>query len=133
MSNKSIGFTVALDGSDAAADTLTNDITNLSFSTPRAIQDITGLDKLGHERLQLLLDFNATLNGIFNDAADKSHACLKDICSTSVTRTLSLAISGQTLAPEVKVNDYALTRAADGGLSWSAPCNQADGATLAWS
>ena len=126
-----IGFTVALDASDSAADTITNDITNLQFGTPRNIQDVTGLDKLGHERLQLLLDFTATLNGIFNDAL--SHITLKDICSTSVTRLLTLSISGQSLAPEVKVNDYALTRAADGGLSWSAPCNQADGATLAWS
>lgn len=125
--------TLSVDGSDAAANDIKNDVTNFEFATPRAVQEITGVDKSAIERLLLLADFSITLNGVFNDAADKSHATFKDVGSTSVTRTVSLAVSGQTLANECLFTDYQLTRGDDGSLTWSAPGVLADGTVPTWS
>lgn len=127
-----LGLTVTLDDSAGAGQAITNDVTDISFSTPRNSMDMTGLDKSGFERLQLLADFKASMNGVFNDAANKSHAVLKTMSSTSVVRTLALAISGQTLSNEVIIDDYALNRGGDGSLKWSAPLSLADGTVPTW-
>lgn len=125
--------TLDVDGSDGLANDIKNDVTNFEFATPRAVQETTGVDKSAMERLLLLADFSITLNGVFNDAADKSHVTFKDVGSTSVTRTVSLAVSGQTLAVECLATDYALTRGDDGSLTWSAPLVLQDGTAPAWS
>ena len=39
-----LGFSVIVDDSGSSARTISNDITNLDFATPREEQDITGLD-----------------------------------------------------------------------------------------
>lgn len=128
-----LGFTVTLDDSSGSGRNISNDITDLSFSTPRASADITGLDKYAPERLQLLADFKASANGVFNDAANMSHAVLKTMSSTSVARTLALSVSGQTLNNEVLIDDYSFSRGADGSLKWSAPFSLADGTVPTWS
>ncbi len=128
-----MGFSVAVDDAATAAQTISNDITNLAFATPRGVQDVTGVDKSAMERLLLLADFSVTLNGVFNDAANFSHAVLKTVPSTSVQRTVTLAISGQTLANECLFSDYALTRAADGAFTFTAPGVLANGSVPTWS
>lgn len=128
-----LGFSVIVDDAAAAAQTISNDVTNLAFATPRAVQDVTGVDKSAMERLLLLADFTVTLNGVFNDAANLSHAVLKTVPSTSVQRTVTLSISGQSLANECLFSDYSLTRAADGAFTWTAPGVLSNGAVPTWS
>ncbi len=128
-----LGFAILLDDSSGTPRTISNDVTNHQFATPRGVQDVTGVDKSAIERLLLLADFSGTLNGVFNDAANLSHATLKTVPSTSVNRTLSLSISGQTLAGEVLVTDYQMNRGQDGSLPWTAPFVLADGAVPTWS
>jgi hypothetical protein len=129
-----IGWTtLSVDDGAAAAKDIRNDVTNFEFSTPRGVQDITGVDKSANERLLLLADFSINLSGVFNDEADKSHAVFKTVPSTSVTRTVSLAVSGQTLANECLFTDYSLSRAASGELTWQAPGALADGTVPTWS
>jgi len=126
--------TLSLDDGAAAAQDIKNDVTNFNFTTPRAVTDVTGVDKFAIERLLLLADFSGTLNGAFNVDANKSHAVLKTISlSTSPVRTLSLGVASQTLANEVLVTDYAITRDQGGALTWSAPFSLADGTSPAWS
>jgi hypothetical protein len=125
--------TLSVDDSAGAVKAIKNDVTNFEFSTPRGVQDITGVDKSANERLLLLADFSISLSGVFNDAADQSHAVFKTVPSTSVARTVSLAVSGQTLANEVLFSDYSLSRAASGELTWQAPGSLADGAVPTWS
>ena len=125
--------TLSVDGSDENANDIKNDVTNFEFSTPRAVQEVTGVDKSAMERLLLLADFSITMNGVFNDDSDKSHATFKDIGSTSVTRTVSLGVSGQTLAVECLLTDYALTRGDDGALTWSVPGVLQSGTAPSWS
>ena len=124
--------TLSVDNSAGTPNAIKNDVTNFAFATPRAVQDVTGVDKSAMERLLLLADFSIDLNGVFNDAASSSHVTFRDVSSTSVNRTVSLAISGQTLANECLFTDYALTRGADGALTWSAPGVLADGAVPTW-
>ena len=40
-----IGMSIAVDDSGGSARTISNDITNFDFSTPRNVQVVTGLDK----------------------------------------------------------------------------------------
>jgi hypothetical protein len=129
-----IGWTtLSVDDASGTARDIRNDITNLDFATPRAVQDVTGIDKSAIERLLLLADFSGTLNGVFNDAVNASHSVLKTVPSTSVPRTLSIGVSGQTLAGEVLITDYPLTRAQGGELTWASPFVLQDGTVPTWS
>lgn len=128
-----IGWTTcSVDDSSGTVKTIINDVTNLQFSTPRAVQDVTGIDKSAIERLLLLADFSITLNGVFNDATGQSHDVFKTVPSTSVARTTTLTVSGQTLANEVLYTDYPLTRADGGELTWAVPGVLADGTVPTW-
>lgn len=125
--------TLSVDSSDTTARDIRNDITNFEFSTPRAVQDITGVDKSANERLLLLADFSITLNGVANFAANPSaHGVFSDVSSTSVQRTVSLGIGGKTLANECLFSDYSLTRADSGELTWTAPGALANGSVPTW-
>lgn len=125
--------TLSVDSSAGAVKAIKNDVTNFQFATPRGVQDVTGVDKSAMERLLLLADFSITLNGVFNDATDFSHDVFKTVPSTSVARTTTLTVSGNTLAPEVLYTDYSMTRAQDGSLTWTAPGVLADGTVPTWS
>jgi hypothetical protein len=96
------------------------------------VQDVTGLDKSAFERLLLLADASFTGNGVFNDASNQAHDVFKTVPSTSVARTVTLTVSGQTLANEMLFTDYALTRAADGSLVFSVPGVLSDGTVPTW-
>lgn len=124
--------TLSVDNSAGVVKAIKNDVTNFQFSTPRGIQDVTGVDKAAYERILLLSDFSITLNGVFNDAVDQSHDVFKTVPSTSVARTVTITHSGQTLPNETLFTDYALTRAADGSLVWQAPGVLADGTVPTW-
>ncbi len=126
-----LGMTFGVDVSaGGAAKAIENDITTTTFDIPRGIQDITGLDKSGPERLHLLADLTCTWTGVFNDGSDKSHDVLK---VQAGVRTLSIVHSGQTLTGECLLTGYNLNRAADGSLTYSSGLQNADGALAAWS
>lgn len=135
MSKESgLGWSVlSVDDSSGAVKDIKNDTTNLAFSTPRGVQDITGIDKSAYERLLLLADCSVTLNGVFNDAADHAHDVFKTVPSTSVARTTTITVSGQTLAPEILYTDYPITRGASGELTWAVPGVLASGVVPTWS
>lgn len=125
--------TYAFDDSGGTPRNIRADVTNFEVSTPRAVQDATGLDKFAIERILLTADINGTATGVFNDAADQSHAVLKTVPSYTGTRTHTIAHSGQTLTAEVVVTDYSLTRAPSGEFTWAAPYSNGDGSLPAWS
>ena len=127
-----IAMSIAVDDSGGSARTISNDITNFDFSTPRNVQVITGLDKSAEERLQLLADFTITLNGVFNDASNVAHDVFKTVASSSVVRTVTITISGQSLPNETFFNDYALSRPQSGELTWSAPGALGGGTVPMW-
>ena len=115
-----------------------NDITNFTFTTPRAVQDITGLDKTAKETLLLLADFTVTPNGVFNPTATtSSHAVFSTVpASTSTSRATIITFGSTpaaTMTATVNYTDYAITRGAGGELTWSAPGVLANGTAPAWS
>ena len=122
-----------VDDATGDPDDIREDVTNLSFATPRGVQDVTGIDKSAMERLLLLADMSVDFNGVFDDATDKAHEVFRTVPSTSVARTTTLTVSGQTLAAEMLYTDYSLTRAADGALTWQAPGVLANGVVPTWS
>lgn len=124
--------TCSVDDAGGTARAIKNDITNLQFATPRAVQDVTGIDKSAMERLLLLADFSITLNGVFNDAANQAHDVFKTVPSTSVARTVTLTVSGQTLANECLFTDYPLTRSDSGELTFAVPGVLSDGTVPTW-
>lgn len=124
--------TLSVDDGAASLQDIKNDVTNFQFATPRGIQDVTGVDKSAMERLLLLADMSVTLNGVFNVDANKSHAVLSTIPSTSIQRTVSLGVSGKTLAAEMLGTDYSLTRSQSGEFTWTSPFVLANGAVPTW-
>jgi len=125
--------TLSVDDASGTPANLKDDVTNFQFATPRGVQDVTPVSKSAYQRLLLLADMSITLNFVFDDAvADSVHAVLKTVPSTSVNRTTSLAVSGQTLAAEMLYTDYTYTRAADGSFTGSAPGVLADGTVPTW-
>ncbi|MEV3857724.1 hypothetical protein AB0J38_25790 [Streptomyces sp. NPDC050095] len=124
--------TCSVDDAAGTPRAIKNDVTNLQFATPRAVQDVTGIDKSAMERLLLLADFSITLNGVFNDATNQAHDVFKTVPSTSVLRTVTLAVSGQTLANECLFTDYPLSRSDSGELTWAVPGVLADGTVPTW-
>ncbi|MFF9002606.1 hypothetical protein ACF1GW_35715 [Streptomyces achromogenes] len=124
--------TLSVDDASGTARAIKNDITNWQMSTPRGVQDITGVDKSANERLLLLADGSVTLNGVFNAAANQSHDVFKTVPSTSVARTVTQTVNGVTLAMEMLPTDYQLTRSDSGELTFSVPLSLADGTVPTW-
>lgn len=127
-----LGMTVSVDDSAGTPRAIANDITETSISTPRNVQEVTGLDKSAMERILLLADVEVEHSGVFNDAANMSHDVFKTVPSTSVARTTTLAISGQTFACELLYTNYELERSDSGELTFTAPGSLADGVVPVW-
>lgn len=132
-----LGGVIIVEDSTPTARTITNDVTNYSFTNPRNTQNITGVDKFANETLLLLADFTVTLNGVFNTASNMSHDTFKTVPSTSVTRSVEIDPIGATTGMPSFVNncvltDYQITRANTGELTWQVPGQLADGTTPAW-
>lgn len=126
--------TLSIDDGAASLQVVKNDITNWSLAEPRGVQDVTGVDKSAIERLLLLADASFEPSFVFNDTATTGiHQVLKTVSSTSTVRTVSIDISGQTLAMEMLATDYNLTRAQSGELTGTAPFVLANGAVPTWS
>lgn len=122
-----------VDDSSSSAQDIRTDVTNLDWAMPRGVQDITGIDKSAIERLLLLADFSGNMSGVFDDGANLAHVVLKTVGSTSVTRSIGIVISGQTLNNECLITDYAMTRAASGEFTWQAPFSLQSGVAPTWS
>ena len=133
MAKEAPTITVAVDDSGGSARSIENDLTSVDWATPRGTQDVTGVDKAAIERLLLLADASATFSGVFNDASNKGHDVFKTVSSASVARTVTLVMSGKTLANEMFLTDYALSRSSAGELTYSVPAVLSDGTAPTWS
>lgn len=129
--------TLSVDDNSGTLRDIRNDVTNFEFSTPRGVQDVTGVDKYAMERILLLADFSITLNGVANFDSNKSHDVFKTVTSSSATaREINLTISGQSMGitPAITVlfTDYQVSRSDQGELTWSAPGVLANGEIPTW-
>ena len=106
------------------------------MSTPVALQDVTGVDKSAHEKLALLRDLTVQLKGVFNAAANMSHAVFSTITTTPTNRATSIypTSSGSTpvMTANVLYSTYDVARGNDGALTTSVSGSLADGAIPTW-
>lgn len=138
MAGKSSGLawtTLSVDSSDGNARAIKNDIQSFQWSMPRAVLDVTGVDKSAIERILLLADFSITLNttAINFDAAPSFFDTFHDVPTTDVARTTTLVFASKTLAPEVLYTDFSVTRGQDGSLGATVPGVLANGTAPSWS
>jgi len=127
-------MTVGLDDSGDTLRQIENDVTDLTFSTPRGVQDWTGVNSSANERGLLLADFQASVTGVFNDAALTGiHTVIKDIGSNSATRGFSIVHSGQTLSNECVATDQQWSRAGTGELTVVVPLQLNSTTVPTWS
>lgn len=129
-----IGMTISVDDSGGTVRAIGNDILSATIATPRALQDITGINSSARERLALLADASVGLNYVFNDASGaSSFDVFKTVGSASPTsRTVTLAISGQTLAMEMLADGANWNRAADGSFTGSSNLLLQSGTAPTW-
>lgn len=125
--------TLSVDDASNAQQDIRNDITQLQFATPRAVQDVTGIDKSAVERLLLLADFTINMQGVYNPATNREHDVFKTISSTSVNRLITNVQNGKTLSPTCVLTDYQLNRSNTGELTWTVPGSLANGVVPTWS
>lgn len=124
--------TLTIQDATSTAQDLRDDITNLNFSTPRGVQDVTGIDVSAHQRILLLADFSAQFNGVNDPASNEQHDVFKTISSTSVIRAVVIVVNGCDLTVNCQLTDYQITRSNTGELTWQVPAVLADGAVPTW-
>lgn len=129
-----LGDYLAVDDSSGTLRAISNDITSLTITTPQETLTVTGIDKSAIERIIGLQDFSISLNGIFNAAANMSHAVLS---AKSGVRTVTYAIGGNTssnpkLSCEALITSYDVNRGEDGGLVFTASLVLSNGTAPAW-
>lgn len=130
-----LGDYFAVDNSAGSLKDISNDVTGLGVNIAQNLIDITGIDKSAMERLIALGDGSFTVSGVFNAAANMSHAVFS---TRTGTRTVDYKIGGNTqgnpyLTMECLVDGYNLTRGADGTLTFTAGLQLQSGTTPTWS
>jgi hypothetical protein len=136
---KSSGLTttVSVDDSGGTLRDISTSVFSVGISTPRGVQDITGMDKSAIERLLLLADAQISLTGVFDPTATTgSHTVLRTVSSNSSQRTVTVLINSTptaTLSCECIFADYQLNRGQDGSATWSATAQLANGTVPTWS
>lgn len=126
--------TLSVDDSAGSVEIIKNDVQSLQFATPRAVLDVTGVDKSAVERILLLADFSITLNTTaINFASTPSfYDVFHDVAATSAARTTTLTVAAKTLAPEVLYTDFQVNRGQDGSLGATVPGVLANGTVPTW-
>jgi hypothetical protein len=131
-----LGAVLTVDDSSGTPRIVSNSNTQFEFATPRAVNDITGVDKSAIERQLLLADMSCTFQGTFDTTASTgAHAVFSDISSTSVNRTTKIQPTSSSvpyLQSEMLFTDYQVGRADSGALGWQSPGVLADGAVPTW-
>jgi hypothetical protein len=131
-----LGAKITLADAGTTVRTISNDITDFSIATPIAMQDTTGVDKSAHERLALLVDLTCQLKGVFNSAANMSHAVLSTATTSPTVRALAVYPTSNgstpTLPANVLIGSYDIARGAGGELTFSSDLSLADGGVPTW-
>lgn len=105
------------------------------MSTPRGVQDVTGVDVYAHQRLLLLADCSFSLKLVFDNAANMGHQVLSTMSSTSVLRSAQITPTASEypfLGANVYISTYDVARSATGELTSSAELMLGDGALPTW-
>lgn len=97
-----------------------------TINTSRALQDVTGLDKDGTERITLRGDYTVDVTGFLDD----TNATDPIFLDPANARSLSITLNGRAFAGEVVIGSYTEARNDDGSISWTANVSQSGGESL---
>lgn len=115
---------VTVDDSSGTPRTISNDVNTISVNNSRNLIDVTGVDVDAMERLAALRDFEISMTGTFNAAADMSHDVFKNLDNL---RTLLIDYGTPTFSAEIALESYNVSRSNDGGLTWQVTGRSAGG------
>lgn len=109
---------------------ISNDVVTITLNTAVGVQDITAIDNVAMARLALRADATGNISGIFNVAANMSHAMLKTPGSKATI--IAYASAAATATFTAIYTNYNTSMAADGSLTWSADFELSSGTAVAW-
>lgn len=103
----------------------------VTVNTSRALQDVTGLDKDGTERITLRGDYTIDVQGFEDDGTDIDAIFL----DPAEQRDVVIVFPNRTFTGVAVIGSFSEARNADGSLGWTANLSQAGGESLAdvWS
>jgi hypothetical protein len=131
-----LGATITCADASGTVQTVSDDISEFSFSTPVALQDVTGVDKYAHQRIALLADITVDFKGTFDPGTDLAHEVFSSIPSSpTVVRAVSITPTASEypfLPFNALLSAYDISRSATGELTFDVPGSLADGAVPTW-
>ena len=130
-----IPTSVTIDDGAGTVWAITNDVLACTLNMTRPQQDVTGVDKLGMERMGLVSDASLSLTGAWNPAAAPAfYATFKDIATTNIDRTVVLVYPGTaTFTAEMRLASFNIARGQDGGITCTVELQLSGGAQGVWS
>lgn len=128
-----IGASIAIDDAGGNARTLSAYCTQLSFNTPRGVQDISSIDASGMKRLLLRSDFQMNATFVFEDGSNTVFDTFKTAGTYDSSRTVTFVVSSQTLTVECVLSDVAYSVGADGSLTIATTFALQSGTDPTWS
>ena len=104
-----------------------------NITSPRAVVDVTSINKSANERLLTTADAQITFSAFFNDAALSEHAALKSVPSADRVTTFLMGSTANDAGCGLVATqlNYDMARTADGGLNFSVDL-MAQGYPLEW-
>ena len=131
-----IGATITIDDGNSGAGTgrdLSAYCTQLSFTTPRGVQDISSINASGMKRLLLRSDVQLNATFVFDDGSNLTHAVFKTSGTDDGSRTVVIVHSGQTFTAECILTDVNWGFGADGALTIGTTFQLSNGTDGTWS
>lgn len=113
---------------------ISGDVGSISkIACPRALYDVTGINKSAAERVLGHADGAIDFAGFLNNAASQEHAILSTLPTTDVLELVlfSQILGDPCVALTAKEADYAYTRPAAGSIGWNVQ-SQGDDVPLEW-
>lgn len=111
-----------IDDPSGAPVTFSNEVGTVNLDISQALQDVSGLDVTGTERISLRGDWSASFTGFWGNS--DVVAVFGDIRNQ---RTLTVAYPGRTFTGELVLSKFGDAIGQDGSDGWSAEGSSADG------
>jgi len=121
---KTSGIPTAFTIDDTAGNPITfsNDVATVSLDMTQALQDVSGLDETGTERIGLRGDYTCNFTGFWGNA--NVIAVFGDIRNA---RDIEIAYPGRTFTGSVLIGSFGDAVSQDGSDLWTAAASSADG------
>lgn len=119
-----------IDDSGGSPVTFSNEVGTISIDTTMNLQDVSGLDVEGTERITLRSDYTLSFSGFVDDGG----SVISVFGDLRGARTWSASINGGlSIGGECVLSKFTPAVSQDGSVGWSAEGASADGNVAVWS